>query len=115
MQPKASPIPANYPSWVSWSSQEAYLPVEFHSAGAFKKALSILRKSLLDSEVLEDGRIDAPLLLLGLMYREVSRSMEMEPDTAPKVPIHLINSFFGIKEMNEIERLLLDIPVPSNQ
>ena len=114
-QSKASAIPANYPLWVSWSSWEAYLPVKFHSAGAFKKALSILWKSLLDSEVFEDGRIDAPLLLLGLMYREVSCSMEMEPDSTAKVPIHLMNSNFEIKEINEIERLLVDIPLPSTK
>ena len=50
-----------------------------------------------------------------IMYREVSCSMEMEPDSTAKVPIHLMNSNFGIKEIKEIERLLVDIPLPSTK
>ena len=61
-------IPSRYPSWASWESQEVYLPAEFHSASAFKKALLIGSKVLEKCVLLEDGRIDAPLLLLGLMY-----------------------------------------------
>ena len=69
----------------------------------------------MDRTVLEGGGVDAPLLLLGLMYWEVSRSMEIEPGEALKVPVHLANSPLGIKEMNEIERLLQDIHLPSSK
>ena len=48
------------------------------------------------------GKIDAPLLLLGLMYQEAAHVMEIEHvDT--KVPVHLAGSPFGIKELNKIE------------
>ena len=76
------------------------MPAEFHSAKAFDYALSIGRKALGNSAVLEDGGIDAPLLLLGLMYREVSRAMEIEPEATSNVPIHLQESPFGIKDCN---------------
>ena len=43
------------------------------------------------------------------MYQEVSCAMEIEPDTSTKVPNHLVNSPFGIKEVQKIERLLKGI------
>ena len=86
-QPCPSPIPSEYPSWASWKSQEVYLPAEFHLASAFKKALSIGSKALEKCVLLKDGRIDAPLLLLGLMYREASRAMEIEPGAATDIPV----------------------------
>lgn len=69
----------------------------------------MLKKGLLKSVGSDDGEIDAHLLLLGLMYREVSRSMEMEPGAPTKAPDHLASSPFGIKEMNKIESLLKSI------
>jgi hypothetical protein len=45
----------------------------------------------------QNGGIDAPLLLLGLMYREASCAMEVEPGAATDAPVHLFESSFGIK------------------
>lgn len=112
-QPHASPIPSNYPSWASWKSREVYLPANFHSSDSFKNNLSILKSAL--GSGLEGGKIDAPLLLLGLMYREVSRSMEIEPGAPTKASNHLINSLFGIQEVNKIERLMDSVHLPSYQ
>jgi hypothetical protein len=88
------------------------LPDFFHGSGAFKKTLSIIKKSLADPSVLDDGRVDAPLLLLGLTYREVSRAVEMEPGAPTDAPDHLKNSPFGIQEMNKIETLIDGVVLP---
>lgn len=106
LQPRPSAIPSSYPSWASWQSREVYLPAEFHSANALKKALSIGLEGLKESVLSEDGAIDAPLLLLGLMYREASRAMEIEPGAETDAPIHLSQSPFGMKELNKIEGVL---------
>ena len=66
-----------------------YLPAEFHSASAFKETLLIGSKALEKCVLLEDGRIDAPLLLLGLMYREASCVMEIEPGATTDILVHL--------------------------
>lgn len=63
----------------------------------------------------ENGKIDAPLLLLGLMYREASRAMEIEPGAVAKVPVHLSESRFGIKELNKIESIFGKVCLPSSQ
>jgi hypothetical protein len=78
--------------------------------------ISILKKDLGDSSFF-CGKIDSPLLLLGLMYQEVSRSMEIEPDSdAPtKAPNHLVHSSFGIKEVKKIESLLKSVRLPSKK
>ena len=52
------------------------------------------------------NNIDGPLLLLGLMYREVSRAMEIEPGGSTDAPEQLINSPFGIQQMRRIENLI---------
>jgi hypothetical protein len=111
----ASAIPKNYPSWASWSSREVYLPAKFHSASSFDDALMIVQHALADSTIFESGKIDAPLLLLGLMHREVSRSMEIEPGGDPKLPDHLVKSSFGVKEIRKIERLLDKIHLPASE
>lgn len=90
-----------------------YLPDKFHSSDSFKKALLILKSGL--GSALEERKIDAPLLLLGLMYREVSRSMEIEPGAPTKAPDYLIKSPFGIQEVNEIERLMDGVHLPCHQ
>lgn len=108
-------MPSDYPSWASWNSREVYLPANFHTSASFKNAISILKKSLNDSSILQGGKVDAPLLFLGLVYREVSRSIEIEPGTSTKVPDHLVNSYFGIKELNQIEKVLNGVQIPSNQ
>jgi hypothetical protein len=87
------------------------LPQEFHSLKTYKKAFSIAKASFNEPSVFEDGKIDSPLLLLGLMYREVSRAMEIEPGDSTKHPTHLINSPFGIKEVNEITTLINRVAV----
>jgi hypothetical protein len=78
--------------------------------------ISILKKDLGDSSF-SSGQIDAPLLLLGLIYQEVSRAMEIEPDSdAPtKAPNHLVHSSFGIKEVKKIESLLKSVRLPSKK
>ena len=83
-----------------------YLPAEFHLASAFKKALLIGSKALEKCVLLEDGRIDAPLLLLGLMYWEASHALEIEPGAATDIPVHLSESPFGIKELDKIESMI---------
>jgi hypothetical protein len=74
----------------------------------------ILKNALGDSSVLNGGKIDAPLLLLGLVYREVSRSMEIEPGIPTGAPDHLVESPFGVRELNEIERLIKSVCLPSS-
>jgi hypothetical protein len=61
-----------------------------------------------DSSRLDPGNVDAPLLLLGLLYREVCRAMEVEPgdETAPS---HLVNSPLGKKELDQIEKVLVGV------
>ena len=104
-------MPGNYPSWVSWNSREVYLPSKFHSWASFKSTLSILKDSLCKPLVLEGGKVDAPLLLSGLMYQEVCCAMEMEPDAFTGAPKSLINSPFSIKELKEIEAVLDNVVV----
>lgn len=82
------------------------MPAEFHSARCFNSALKIAYGALQDSSILISGKMDAPLLLLGLMYREVSRCIEVEPGASSKAPDHLVNSQLGIQELNKIEKLL---------
>ena len=59
----------------------------------------------------EGGRIDAPLLLLGLMYWEASCAMEIEPGES-NVPVHLSQSCFGVKELNKIAVIYTPPPIP---
>jgi hypothetical protein len=88
------------------------LPAEFHTSESFDRSISILKKDFGDSSFFS-GKIDAPLLLLGLMYQEVCRSMEIEPGAPTKAPNHLVNSPFGIKEVQKIENLLKSVRLPS--
>jgi hypothetical protein len=76
--------------------------------------MSILKKDLRDSSFLKGGKIDAPLLLLGLVYNEVSRAMEIEPRAPTEAPGHLVDSPFGVRELNEIERLINSVHLPSS-
>jgi len=89
------------------------LPPEFHTVKSFNQGISILKKDLGDLSVL-GGAIDSPLLFLGLMYREISRVMEVEPDAPTNAPDYLVNSPFGIKEVKKIEGLLKGIRIPSH-
>ena len=57
------------------------------------------------------GKVDTPLLLSGLMYREICHAMEMEPDAPTGAPKSLINSPFSIKELKEIEAVLDNVVV----
>jgi hypothetical protein len=54
------------------------------------------------------------LFLFGLIFREVSRSLEMEPDAPTKAPAHLVKSPFGIKELREIEKLMNGVCIPTD-
>ena len=75
------------------------------------RLLSILKDSLCNPSVLEGGKVDAPLLLSGLMYQEICCAMEMEPDAPMGAPKNLINSPFSIKELKEIEAVLDNVVV----
>jgi hypothetical protein len=112
-QPKASPIPSDFPSWVSWQSREVFLPATFHKPSLFNKALTLAKTAFGDSATFSDSKVDAPLLLVGLMFREVSRAMEMEPGGDDKYPAHLNNSPFGILQIQKIEKLIDAIVIPS--
>ena len=70
-----------------------------------------MKDSLCDPSVLEGGKVDTPLLLSGLMYREVCCAMEMEPDAPTGAPKGLINSPFGIKKLKEIEGVLDNVVI----
>jgi hypothetical protein len=67
------------------------------------------REDLENPLILESGKIDSPLLLLGLIYREVSRVMELEPGNPTNLPGHLIDSPFGINEVDKIRNFLNDV------
>ena len=79
--------------------------------GLHSRALSILKDSLCNPSVLEGGKVNTPLLLSGLMYREICCAMEMEPDAPTGAPESLINSPFGIKELKEIEAVLDNVVI----
>ena len=87
------------------------MPADFHSKISFKTALSIAEGDLTDSAILEGKKVDSPLLLLGLMFREVSRVMELEPGAQSMAPLHVVNSPYGIKELLEIETLIDSINI----
>lgn len=89
------------------------MPAEFHTLDSFKLGMAILKKDL-GGSLISDGKVDAPLLLMGLMYREVCRAMEIEPGEETKAPVHLVNSPFGVKEMMKIENLLKSVRIPSD-
>ena len=78
---------------------------------AFDAALSTVTDHLSEESLMESGKVDAPLLLFGLIYREVSRSMEVEPGENTSAPTHLVDSPLGISELNELEEFIngLDI------
>ena len=75
--------------------------------------LSIAKTALGDSSTFEDGKIDTVLLLVGLMYREVSRAMEIEPEEDDSSPEQLQNLKFGIQQMEKIESLIEAVVIPS--
>ena len=110
-------MPTNYPIWASWDSKEVYLPPAFHTSRNFGKCLSILKDSFKDSSTFEDGGIDAPLLLLGLVFKEVSRAMEVErgEEEASGYPPHLVNSPLGIKQMKKLEAMVEALALPSEK
>ncbi len=56
--------------------------------------------------MLKGGNIDAPLLLLGLLFREVSRALEVEPGEPSKYPEQLVDSPLGIREMTKLEEVI---------
>jgi hypothetical protein len=89
------------------------LPEDIHSVKAFRKALSIAEDDLLGSSVWNERTMDSPLLLLGLLFREVSRSIEAEPGEPSRCPQHLVESPLGIGDMRRIEKLVDSIVLPS--
>lgn len=66
------------------------------------------QKDLVGISKVEAGNVDTPLLLVGLLYREVKRVIEVEPDEGSSALADLVNSPFGIRELNQIERLIND-------
>jgi hypothetical protein len=73
-----------------------------------------LKKAFAEPSVFKAGKVEAPLFLFGLIFREVSRSLEMEPDAPTKAPAHLVKSPFGIKELREIEKLMNGVCIPTD-
>lgn len=61
------------------------------------------------------SQIDAPLLLLGLIFREISRAIEIEPGAPTHYPQQLVHSPLGIEEMNKIEEMLNKVVLPSDK
>ena len=51
---------------------------------------------------------------LGLIYREVSHSMEVEPGENTTDPTHLVDSLLGISELNELEEFINGLVIPSS-
>jgi hypothetical protein len=72
----------------------------------------LVRDELGDPSVGE--RIDAPLLLLGLIYREVSRTMEAEPDGSTSVPSYLANSPLGVQHLEELGNLINGLTISTS-
>jgi hypothetical protein len=62
--------------------------------------------------VLKGGNIDAPLLLLGLLFREVARAMEIEPGEPSQYPEQLVESPLGIREMKQMEEVINAVAIP---
>jgi hypothetical protein len=77
--------------------------------------LSILKDVFRDSSVFKAGKVDAPLLLLGLLFREVSRVLEIEPGEPTQYPQHMVDSPLGIEEMNELEEMIDAVDIPSDE
>jgi hypothetical protein len=87
-----------------------YLPEDFHSKNSVSEILAILETSLEDPSVLNGKMIDAPLLLFGLTFRELSRAMEHEDGNM--VPSYLANSCLGVKQYDRLNDILTAIRVP---
>ena len=80
---------------------------------AFNNALLTVTDHLSDDSLIESGKVDGPLLLLGLIYREVSCCMEVEPGENTTAPSYLVDSPLGINELNQIEDLINGLVVQS--
>jgi hypothetical protein len=80
---------------------------------SFNKALLILKDAFHDPSVFKGQNLDAPLLLLGLLFQEVWRAMEIEPGQPTSYPQQLVNSPLGIAEMQKIEEMINDVDLPS--
>jgi hypothetical protein len=89
------------------------LPEGFHSEGSFSDILNILRITAKDPSFLKGKTIDAPLLLFGLTFREVSRAIEYEPGASG--PSYLEGSCLGIKDFDDLVKLLDEVSVPSSK
>jgi len=74
-----------------------------------------VKDTLDDPSIFDDRKVDAPLLLLGLLFREVSRAMEIEPGEPTRYPPQLVHSPFGIEEMNQIEEIINTVVIPSHE
>ena len=79
----------------------------------FNNALSTVTDHISDESLMESGKVDGTLLLLGLIYREVSRCMEVKPGENTTAPSHLVDSPLGIDELNQIDDLINGLVVPS--
>ena len=80
-----------------------------------KNTLKFLATTLNDPQVWNGRNIDAPLLYLGLVYREVSRVVEFEPGTLSNVPSLIENSPFTNEHLDQLMKLIADIQFPSSQ
>lgn len=88
------------------------MPAGFHRSKYVDGLLEIVERDLGNQKILESGKIDATLLLLGLIYREANRCMEVEPGAPSHLPQHLVDSTLGIREVKRIEKLLNGLKFP---
>jgi hypothetical protein len=90
------------------------LPESFHTLSSFNKGFAIVRKAFEDNEIFQSGKIDSVLLLFGLMYREASRAMEMEPgESDSRFPIYLVNSKLGFPQVEKLRNFINNVEPPS--
>lgn len=90
------------------------MPANFHAKGVFNTALAAAQQSFIGDPNVVAVHIDAPLLLLGLMHREVTRCIETEPEDS-KVPQYLKDSPLGHKELDQIVALINNVQVPGKK
>jgi hypothetical protein len=92
------PFPAGMPTWASWSSQDGFLPANFHLKNGPKVVLEYLKTVPTTPPPNWDG-MEQLLLLLGLTAREVWRSVDLhEGHPEDGSPDYLKNNLLTTEE-----------------
>jgi hypothetical protein len=88
------PILEDSPYFADWTSEDAYLPADFHSKPEFSNYMVIIHTPP------ANVRQQVVMVLgLGLMIRDISRAMEIEPDVDyPGVPEWVMNSHLTVQD-----------------